>query len=219
MGVFARFVNLISDSYDDLLEKAEDPAKLIDQYLYNANSELAEVKRETAGIMAEERRARLLVEENEKDVAKYKELARRAILAGNEDEAKILLTKKQEIETIGASLKLDYDIASENAAKMRQLHDKLNKDINTLNAKRQMIKAKTVIATARSRVEDINSSGKGEKAMSVADHMLDEIDAMDMLSRGSNDKLQELEQKYMVDGISDSVNDELAAMKAQLGMN
>ena len=226
MGILTRFTDIISANFNALLDKAEDPAKLVDQYLRKANSELAEVKKETAGVMAEESRTRRLVEENEKNIAKYTELARKAILAGNEDDAKVFLTKKQEIEAIGASLKLTYAVANENAVKMRQMHDKLVKDINALNAKKQMIKATAAVANAKNRVEEMSSSGMGEGALSAfkrmeakADRMLDEANARSVLDYEPIDKAQELEEKYMLDSINDSVNDELAAMKAQLGVN
>ncbi|HBS94022.1 MAG TPA: phage shock protein A, partial [Firmicutes bacterium] len=68
------------------------------------------------------------------------------LLAGNEDDARVFLTKKQELENLGASLGTAYATAHENAVKMRQLHDKLVKDINTLNSRRQAIKAKVAVA-------------------------------------------------------------------------
>ena len=226
MGILTRFTDIISANVNALLDKAEDPAKLVDQYLRKANSELAEVKKETAGVMAEESRTKRLVEENEKEVAKYTELARRALLAGNEEDAKVFLSKKQGIEAAGAGLKLTHAVASENAVKMRQMHDKLVKDINALNAKRQMIKAKTAVAVAKNRVTEMNKSGMGEGAISAfermeakADRMLDEANARAELDFEPIDKAQELEDKYMQNDYDDSVNVELAALKAQLGVN
>ena len=226
MGILSRFTDIISANVNALLDKAEDPAKLVDQYLRKANNELAEVKKETAGVMAEESRTRRLVEENEKEVAKYTELARKAIIAGNEDDAKVFLSKKQGLEAAGAGLKLTHAVASENAVKMRQMHDKLVKDINALNAKRQMIKAKTSVAEATNRVNILSTSGMGEGAISAfermeakADRLLDEANARAELDLEPIDRAQELEDKYMLDDFDDSVNAELAAMKAQLGVN
>ena len=226
MGILTRFTDIISSNINAMLDKAEDPGKMVDQYLRKANNELAEVKKETAGIMAEESRTRRLAEENEKEVAKYTELARRAILAGNEGDAKVFLAKKQEIEALGVSLKLTHAVANENAVKMRQMHDKLVKDISALNAKRQMIKAKTAVANTKNRINELGASGRAEGAISAfermgakADRMLDEANARAMLDLEPIDKAQELEEKYMLDDVNDSVNSELAAMKAQLGVN
>ena len=64
MGILDRFTTIIKANINDLLDKAEDPAKMIDQYLLDMIESLAEVKKETAGVMAEETRTKRLVDEN-----------------------------------------------------------------------------------------------------------------------------------------------------------
>ena len=120
MGILSRFSDIISANINALLDKAEDPAKMVDHYLRKMTEDLAAVKRETAGVMAEESRTKRLVEENSKEISKYEELAKKALLAGNEDDARVFLTKKQEYEVLGASLETAYAAAHENAIKMRQ---------------------------------------------------------------------------------------------------
>ena len=129
-NILDRFSTIIKSNINALLDKAEDPAKMIDQYLLDLRENLAEVKKETAGVMAEESRCRRMFEENQRDVDKYDGLARKALSAGNEGDAKVFLAKKLELETKGADLKKVYDTAKENADKMRQMHDKLVSDIS-----------------------------------------------------------------------------------------
>lgn len=63
MGILSRFSDIVSANINALLDKAEDPSKMIDQYLRNAMEDYAEVKKETAAVMAEERRCKRLVDE------------------------------------------------------------------------------------------------------------------------------------------------------------
>ena len=70
MGVLTRFVEIINANINALLEKAEDPAKMVDQYLIDARNDLADVKKQTAEVMAEEARTKRLVDVNAADVAK-----------------------------------------------------------------------------------------------------------------------------------------------------
>ncbi len=58
MGILNRFKEIMSSNINALLDKAEDPEKMIDQILRNLNSDLGKVKAETASIMAEEQRAK-----------------------------------------------------------------------------------------------------------------------------------------------------------------
>ena len=146
MGILSRFADIISANINALLDKAENPEKMIDEYLRRAMEDLAEVKQETAAVMAEENRCQRLWEENRKDAEKYTDLAKKALLAGNEGDARVFLQKKQELEQAGVSLEKTYQAARQNAEKMRQMHDKLTEDINTLKARRQNVKATMAVA-------------------------------------------------------------------------
>ena len=226
MGILARFSDIISANINALLDKAEDPAKMVDQFLRNMTDDLAEVKRETAGVMAEESRTKRLVDENNKEIAKYEDLAKKALLAGNEDDARVFLAKKQELEDLGVSLGTAYAAAHENAVKMRQLHDKLVKDINTLNSRRQAIKAKVAVAKTQDKINKLGASadklegsmGAFERMEAKADKMLDQANAMAELDSQPADPVQSLEEKYKVADVNASVEDELAALKKQLGL-
>ena len=57
MSMLSRFADILGANINALLDKAEDPAKMIDQYLVKARKDLADVKQETAAVMAEEIRA------------------------------------------------------------------------------------------------------------------------------------------------------------------
>ena len=225
MGILSRFGDIISANINDLLDKAEDPAKMVDQYLRDMMEDLAEVKQEAAGVMAEESRTKRLVDENAKEVSRYQELAKRALLAGNEDDARVLLSKKQELENTGASLQTAYAAAHENAVRMRQLHDKLVADISSLNTRKAAIKAKVAVAKTQEKVNQIGASGeKAKAAMSAfdrmeqkADRMLDEANAMAELSEGAADPADALEEKYRKADASASVEAELADLKNKLG--
>jgi len=227
MGILSRFADIVSANINALLDKAEDPGKMVDQYLRKMSSDLAEVKKETAGVMAEESRTKRLVQENDKEVAKFTELAKRALVAGNEDDARVFLSKKHELEDIGAGLQTAAAAAHENAIKMRQMHDKLVKDINALNARRQTIKAKAAVAKTQERVNALGSAAGGaENAMNAFNRMedkinnqLDRANAAAELNAAPIDAALALEEKYKGVNVDSSVNDELAAMKAQLGLN
>ena len=145
MAILERFADIIKANINDLLDKCEDPAKMIDQYLRDLTEDLAEVKKETAAVMAEETRTRRMLEENTAEVKRYEELAKKALTAGNEGDARVFLGKKQQLVDKAASLQATYDAAHANAEKMRQMHDKLVGDIETLHGRSVMVKAKMAV--------------------------------------------------------------------------
>jgi len=227
MSVLARFKDIVSSNVNSLLDRAEDPGKMVDQYLRNMHKDLAAVKTETAGVMAEESRTKRLVDENNKEVAKFADLAKKALMSGSEEDARVFLTKKQELENVGAALQTSAALAHENAVKMRQMHDKLVKDINGLNARRQTIKAKAAVAKTQERMNKLGaSSGRVEGAMGAFERMEDKVNRqLDMATAKAElnsqplDEALALEEKYRGVNIDSSVCDEMAQLKAQLGIN
>lgn len=225
MAILSRFNDIIKANINSLLDKMEDPSKMIDQYLRDMVEDLAEVKRETAGIMADEKRTKRLADENQAEVERYTELAKKALQAGNEDDARVFISKKQQLEAAGAGLKTAYAAAHENAVKMRQMHDKLVCDIEELNSRREMIKAKVSVAKAQEKINEVTSSvADSEGAMNAfnrmedkANRMLDEANAISELNMEPIDEAKALEEKYAKQ-TSASVEDELAKLKMDLGV-
>lgn len=225
MAILERFGDIIKANINTIIDKMEDPSKMIEQYLRDMLEDLAEVKQSTAGVMAEETRAKRKVDENQAEVAKYSEYAKKALVAGNESDARTFITKKQELENLGASLMTIYASAHENSVKMRQMHDKLASDIETLKSRREMIKSKVAIAKTQETLNDATASiSTAQGAMSAfnrmeekASKMLDEANAMSQLNTESIDEAKVLEEKYAAKG-SASVEDELEKLKSELGV-
>lgn len=220
-----RFGDIIKSNVNAILDKMEDPSKMIDQYLNNMMDDLAEVKRSTAGVMAEETRTKRLVDENQAEVSKYEEYAKKALAAGNENDARVFIAKKQELENIGAGLMTAYAAAHENAVKMRQLHDKLTSDIEALKARKQVIKSKVAIAKTQETINKVSSVSKRSqgaedkfrKMEEKANRMLDEANAMSELNMEPIDEAKQLEEKYASQG-SASVDEELKKLKEEMGI-
>ena len=226
MGILTKFTDIISANINALFDGWEDPSKMLDQYQRKLVSDLEEVKRETAGVMAEESRTKRLVEENNAEIAKYTELVKKALLAQNDEDAGVFLTKVEALEAKGASLLQVHTTAYDNSIKIRKMLDKLTADINELESKRQMLIAKAAVAKTTSRLSTIGSSTrKSEGAMGAFNRMEEKIDreldtANAMLELGSKprDKAYELEMKYHNLDVSESVRTRMAAMKSELGL-
>jgi phage shock protein A len=225
MGILDRFTTIIKANINALLDQAEDPAKMIDQYLSDMLESLAEVKRETAGVMAEETRTKAKVDTNAAEVQKYGELAKKALQAGNEADARVFISKKQQLEASGKGLEEAYAVAHENAQKMRQMHDKLVSDIEELKRRRETIKAKVAVAKTQGKLNEFSAaSDKASDAMSAfqrmeekADRMLAQENAMAELNATPEDPAAALEKKYG-SATPSSVEDELAKLKSELGL-
>lgn len=226
MGMIQRFTDIMSANINALLDKAEDPAKMIDQYLRNLQEDLKNVKDETATVMAEEKRCERELKECNAEIAKLQSYAEKAILAGNDNDAKQFLIKKTALVEKQAGLQQAYEAAAANSSKMKQMYDKLCSDISSLNARKDAIKAKVAVAKTQEKINKIGSGIQGaaenlsafDRMEAKANQMLDKANAMAELNGAAFTETG-------VDGLMDkydaqpsvAVEDELAALKAKAG--
>ena len=225
MGIIQRFKDIMSSNINALLDKAEDPEKMIDQYMRNLESDLGKVKAETASVMADETRAKRELDECDAEIARLQQYAEKAVMAGNDEDAKQFLAQKGVLASKEDALKQSYALAAENAAKMKQMHDKLCSDIAELNTRRDAIRAKVKVAKTQEKLNKIGASVDGARSSlsafdrmeEKANKMMDEANAMAELNRQQGDSdLDALKSKYD-SAPSSAVEDELAALKAKLG--
>lgn len=225
MGIIARFKEIMAANINAALDKCEDPSKMIDQYIRDLESDFGKVKAETAAIMAEETRAKRELDECQAEITKLENYAKKAVEAGNDDDARQFLTKKSNMQSELAAKQQAFDLAADNAAKMRQMHDKLQKDIEDLETRKESIKAKVQVAKTQEKINKMGSSmGDARGTLSAidrmeakADQMLDKANAMSELNASEKDNsIDKLAEKY--DSVPDAnVEDELAALKASMG--
>lgn len=219
MSILKRFTDIMSSNINAMLDKCEDPVKMVDQLMRNLNKDLNEIKVETASVMAEENRAKRELDECQKQVNKMLDYAKRAVAAGNDDDARRFLDKKVTLSEKLTLLQTKYDSAKANSEKMRSMYNKVSNQIEELNERRAVIKAKMTTAKIQEKVNTLgNSVNKSTANMDSfarmeekANRMLDEANAMAELNSKPVDDIDDLMSKY--NSNNSAVEDELAALK------
>jgi phage shock protein A len=187
-----------------LLDKCEDPAKMIDQYLIDLKENLIEVKKETAGVMAVEKQCSRQYDENEEEIQKFRNLAKKAVDAGNDGDAKVFIKKYMELEGKREALENNKKVAAEKASHIRNMHDKLVEDIQTLEGRKAQIKSTMTVAKTTERLNKLGdplsrASSLGDKFIDMqekANRMLDEAQAKSELNAPVVSKADSLAKKY-----------------------
>lgn len=222
MGILTRFKDIMSSNIHALLDKAENPEKMIDQCLRNLNEDLGKVKSETAAIMAEDMRAKRELDECNAEIERMQTFAIKAVNAGNDADAKKFLEQKALYTNKLAGLTESYNLAHTNATNMKAMHDKLVKDINELESRKAMIKGKLAVAKTQERINKMGSSVTSANSTmasfsryeEMANKKLDEAQAMAVLNTSPENSIDDLTSKY--EASPTEIDDELAALKASL---
>lgn len=224
MSMIVRFKDIMASNIHALLDKAENPEKMIDQYVRNLNKDLGKVKSETASVMAEEQRSKRVLHECQEDMEKMERYAIKALEAGNEGDARRFLEKKAELAARFSELQTAFQLASANSLQMKQMHDKLVADIGELESRRNMLKAKWSVAKTQERMNKLGASAaQSGQSISAFDRMeekvnraLDEANAMAELKAGPKDDIADLAAKYEEKGSDSDIDRELAALKERM---
>lgn len=223
-GILSRFKTIMEANINALLDKAEDPVKMADQLARDLAKDLGEVKAETVSVMAEEKRAKRAYDEGVAEVEKLQRYAEKAVLAGNDADAKVFLSEKAAKAANLESLKGAWDLAASNAAKMREMHDKLTEQLKQVEDRKAAIRAKAAMVKSQQKANEIKSD-LGGSSLAAFDALeeklnrkLDEAEAAAELNTKKDDMVDLMAKYDDAATVQDSgVEDELAALKAKLG--
>lgn len=158
MGILSRFRDIMRANVNSFLDRAEDPAKAMNEYMRSLHSDLGQVKAETNSVLADERRAKASLDECQAEIKKLQRYAEKAVEAGNEDDAVKFLERKAERADKLNELQKAYEQASAKVASMKQMQEKLMSDLGQLEARNAELQEKLTAAKLQQGSISGNSS-------------------------------------------------------------
>ncbi len=227
MGLIAtlgRIPKILEANINDLLDKCEDPDKMIEQLLRDYREDLAEVKKDTAAVIADMEIAKENLDKQKAYVAKLTTAAENALKQGQEQDALKIISQKQTAEVGLKTLQETYDLQVQNAEAMKAGYNKLVDDIQTLEQRKNNIKAQNALANAMEHQAKVADTGKAQKALDKFSQYEEKAARRLAEARASQDldshvdTAEELADKYANAGNDVDANAELTAMKQRLGL-
>ena len=217
MGIFSRTRDIIAANVTDLLDKAEDPAKMIRMIILEMEETLVEVRASAARTIADQKEMRRQIAKLENVQASWTEKAELALSKGRDDLAKAALVEKQkaadlaervsdEIAELDAALKASEGDIAKLQSKLREARSRQNSIVTRLES-----------ANNRMRMREMYAGAKVDEAFSRFELMERRVDyaegRADAAAMGAAPKT--LEEEIAELRSSDKVEAELAAMKAR----
>ena len=229
MGILSRFGDIMRANINDLLTGAENKnaEKLLNQYLRDAREDYAQVRNETASVMAEETAAKRRLDELNDHMARYERYAQAAVQAGNDADALKFLEAKGQLQPKKKDAETAYAQAQVNSEHMRQMPKTLLADIQEAESKIGELKAKLRIAESKEKMQQLTEKiggsalGNFDSLAGSIQKRIDAADAKDALQADLDGDMgiSDLEKKYAgVDAGGPSAQSELEALKARMAM-
>ncbi|MCY9588841.1 PspA/IM30 family protein [Paenibacillus chitinolyticus] len=219
MGIFKRLRDLTMASMNDLLDKAEDPVKMLNQFLRDMEQDIQEAEVAVAKQIAIEKKFKQQYEEAEEMVGKRTEQAMKALEQGNEDLARRALEDKKEHQTRFDEMKRQYDIAKTNADQLRNQLSDMKDEFSKMKNKKDLLIARAEAAKAQKHINQAMSGFGTDNAAKGFDRMSEKVLQLEAEAQASGElrsKGKSLDDELDQLGKSDGIDDELAAMKAKL---
>ena len=218
MGIFSRTRDIIAANVTDLLDKAEDPAKMVRMIILEMEETLVEVRASAARTIADQKEMRRHIAKLDKLQASWTEKAELALSKNREDLAKAALVEKQKAADLADQL-ADEIGALDDALKAAEADiNKLQAKLREARARQNSITARLESAHNRARMREMYAGPKIDEAFARFDTLERRVDwaegRADAAGMGAAPK--SLEEEIAELRASDKVDAELEALKARV---
>jgi phage shock protein A len=223
MGIFERFSTMLKSNLNDLISRAENPEKMLNQLILDMKSSLAKAKQETAAAIADEKKLQADAESLKKQAEDWERRAMLAVQEGRDDLATQALLRynealqgAQQLHETWVKHKADTESLK---GQLRQLNDK----IEEAKRKKNILVARAKRAEAQQRIQETMSGMNDKSAFESFDRMAEKIEAIERKALAAaeiqaefqSDDLMEQFKKLEYKGTADQ---QLLELKAKMGL-
>ncbi len=222
MSIFKRLRDLTLSNVYALIEKAEDPVKLTDQYIRDMQEDLEDAEKAVASQIALEKKFKLLYEDQAALVEKRNEQAHLAAQAQNIDLARRALEEKKAAEQKMNEYKASFDQNKASADLLRAKLEEMRKQLQEMRNKRDTLVARYNAAKAQQEINKAVSGFNADSATSGLKRMEEKMLQMEAQAEAGNvmnTRERSLDEEFAALGKDKAVEDELAALLKQYEKN
>ncbi|MBD0785420.1 phage shock protein PspA [Vibrio sp. Y2-5] len=221
MGIFSRFADIVNSNISALLDKAEDPEKMIRLIIQEMEDTLVEVRTNSAKAIADKKELARKVASIDDQIEDWQNKATLALNKQRDDLARAALIEKQKLQSVLKSLHTEQTLVEETIDKLTGEITKLESKITETRAKQQALAIRSQSAVNRRNVQRHLHTSRTEEAMSKFEQYsrkVDELEAeADLYAQSAQGK--SLDQEFAELQAQDEIEQELAKLKQQMKQN
>jgi len=191
MGFFERIRRVLKGNLNQMISRAEDPEKMLNQLISEMSQQLKESKNSVASAIVDEKRLERLTKNAYEETRKYEEQARAFVKAGKDAQAKEALLRKQEAEKQAIQYREQWEAQHASVDKLKQALRQLQQKIDEAQRKKNLLIARSKRADAQRKIQETISSFNNNSAFETFDRMAKQIEEKEM----HNEALEELESR------------------------
>ncbi|WP_047983964.1 PspA/IM30 family protein [Ornithinibacillus californiensis] len=217
---FKRVKTVVGSELNAMLDKAEDPVKMLDQFMRDMAEDIREVEAAVAKQIANEKMLKRKMDDAKAMVEKRQKQAEQAIVAGNDDLARRALEDKKQHESTATSLTESWERAKQDSEVLKTKLDEMKQEYQEMNLKKDSLKARAESAKTRTKINRSMSSIGNDKSRQGFERMEEKVLRFEAEAETSEDlssASRTLDDEFEALSKNSEVDDELAKLKEKMG--
>jgi phage shock protein A len=217
MGLFDRIKRVVGANLNDLVNKAEDPEKMLEQAILEMQEDLVQLRQGVAQSIAAQKRTEKQYNDAQNEINKWQRNAQLALQKGDENLARQALERKKTYSDTSTALKTSLDQQNVQVETLKRNLIQLESKISEAKTKKEMLKARITTAKAQEQLQNMVSGMNTSSAMSAFERMEEKVLMQEARAQSAGELAgADLETQFARLESGSDVDDELAALKAQM---
>lgn len=216
MGIFSRFADIVNSNISALLDKAEDPEKMIRLIIQEMEDTLVEVRTNSAKAIADKKELARKVEALEQQIEDWQTKATLALNKQRDDLARGALIEKQKLQKVLKGLHTEQTLVEETIDKLTGEIAKLESKITETRAKQQALAIRNQTAGHRRDVQRHLHTSRTDEAMAKFEQYSRKVDELEAEADLYAQSGKSLDQEFAELQAQDEIEQELAKLKEEM---
>src|SRR5919199_1615193 len=219
MGILDRVSTLLRANINDMIDRAEDPEKVVKQLIADMNNQLLQVKTQVAAAIADEKMLYQRYKDNEAKAADWQQRAELAVERGQDDMAREALMRRNSFAQTAEGFKTQYEQQSQQVEQLKDALRQLEAKIQDAQTKQELLIARSRRAKAETNIRRTLSGLDQSSALTSFQRIEEKVSRQEAQASALGQLDQEtMESRFQLMESESEVDRQLAALKQQKGL-